>query len=206
MPMYALASGNPRVAKMAARNLVASYGAATALLAVIGASGLATVETDWRSPNFGTARVGNTRVDFYAGFKQVARYIAQMKSAQKKTESGKVVDVSRYDLTENFILNKASPVAGLAIGALKQRKWLDDYNEIVKTKSTEREGSSFYPTDTLGRLEQLLAPMSMVDLFEAVAEEGWLVGGALAAPAFTGAGVSTYKSRLKKGDLPRISY
>ena len=201
MPLYALQQGSPRVALMAARNLVASYGAAIGIVSLAAASGLASVETDSRSPDWGLIRVGNTRVDLFAGFKQVFRMVAQMKSAQQKRPSGKVVDVDRFTVQSRFWLNKASPAAGLGIGLLKQKKWLDD-----ETVSTEKESSSFYPTDTLGRLEQLLAPMSMDDLWQAVREEGTVAGGLLAAPAFFGAGVSTYKTRTRKGTLPGLSY
>lgn len=193
MPLQSFVTKTPRAGRMAARNLFASFGATAGMMTLVKYSGVADVEVNPNSPDFGKARVGNTRLDLFAGFQQVARLISQMISEKQKAASGKVSPKTRFAVAEQFGLNKLAPVPGALVG------WMKESAAPVKAeKPTEKQATSFYPTDWPGRLEQLLMPMSIDDLWQAIEEDG-AVGAALAAPAFLGAGVGSYKDKPAKG-------
>lgn len=83
-------SSNPIVRTEAARQMIAFVGVNTALLGMIKASGVADVEMDPRSSDFGTIRIGNRRFDPWAGYKPLVNVIARL-GTSAKNEIGSLV-------------------------------------------------------------------------------------------------------------------
>lgn len=71
-------SSNPIVRNEAARQMAAFVGVNTAVLGMIKASGVADVELDPRSSDFGEIRIGNRRFDPWAGYKPMVNLIVRL--------------------------------------------------------------------------------------------------------------------------------
>jgi hypothetical protein len=173
-----LFSRSPHVRKLAARNLMAFVGTGVGLLSLLKMSGLADVEMDPRSSNWGKIRVGPTRLDIWAGFQPLGRLIAQAASGQKKISSGALVDVGLLSAAGTFLRNKLSPAAGEVV-------------DVARGETAIGEDIAFTP-EVIGReAYENLTSLFIQDVFEAVKEGGW-AHGLLALPAGFGVGVQSY--------------
>jgi hypothetical protein len=173
-----LFSRSPHVRKLAARNLMAFVGTGVGLLSLLKMSGLADVEMDPRSSNWGKIRVGPTRLDIWAGFQPMARFIAQAATGQKKISSGALVDVGLLSAAGTFLRNKLSPAAGQVV-------------DVARGETAIGEDIAFTP-EVIGReAYENLTSLFIQDVFEAVKEGGW-AHGLLALPAGFGVGVQSY--------------
>jgi len=174
----ALFSRSPLVRKMAARNLIAFVGSGIALLSAVKASGLADVELDPRSTDWGKIRVGPTRIDLWAGFQPMARLVARAATGQTKTAMGDIQDINVFDAVVDFIRTKTSPPASLA-------------TDVVAGESII--GEKFEPSVATLKREAFsnLVSMFVQDVVDAVRDGGW-AHGLLALPASLGVGVQTY--------------
>lgn len=174
----------PTVRKMMARNILAVVTANLAILSLIvlatkDSDEPASVETDSRSTDFGKVKIGNTRLDFWAGFQQYARMVCQVITGMRKVSTtGKLTDTERWDVLERFARSKLSPVAGLVMDILKGESFLgDEFSlepESVKTQAFNR-----------------LVPMFVQDVVEAIEDSG-ITGALMAFPGLLGVGVQTY--------------
>ena len=186
----------PTVRKIMARNILAFVASNLLMLSLVviatrSSDEPADVEFDPRSSDFGKLKIGNTRIDFWAGFQQYARFVSQLiTGVRKSSTSGQFIESKRYDLIEWFARSKASPVAGLAIDLLKGETYLGDEfsleSDAVKEQAFNR-----------------LVPMFVQDMVEAIVDAG-MAGGAMALPALFGVGVQTYGG-TEKSDLNEIS-
>ncbi|HUT59590.1 MAG TPA: hypothetical protein VNA25_17205, partial [Phycisphaerae bacterium] len=100
------------------------------------------MEYDPRSSDFGKIRVNNTRWDLWAGYQQVARFLSQLATGQRKTQGGRIQEIDRADLILRELRYKASPIAGLVVDLLKhhnvqgdpmtmERAWPELYQRTV---------------------------------------------------------------------------
>ena len=165
-----------KVRAEAAKDFVSVFGGISALTGLAAMSGAAEVELDPRSPDFGKMRIGDTRIDPWGGYQQLARYTAQLISGEGKTSSGYVFDAEFGDTVLRFIRSKFNPVVGLS------------YNFATGENMI---GERVTPAEWDRILKDTLVPIFWQDMVEAVREEG-LLGGALTAPAFFGVGAQTY--------------
>ncbi len=166
----------PAVRKMAARGLVSWFAANSVWLGLILLAG-GTVEDDPRSSDFGKGRLGNTRLDFWAGEVQWARAIAQLLTGQRKQlDSGAITEANRKDTVDAFLRSKASPLTGLV--------W-----DLLSGETAIGEEISVANVPTM--LKERLVPLFIQDLWDAIQDQG-LVGGVEALPAFFGVGVQTF--------------
>lgn len=167
-----LFTASPAVRKVIAKDLVAFTGTGLAVLGMMKFAG-AQVEGDPRNSEFGTVRIGNSRWDFWAGYRPLARYTAQLITGQRAT-GGRVRDLDRWETIGRFLRSKLAPVPGEVV------------NQIA--------GSDFVGDELGGPLERaysLFVPLFIQDLAEAVEENG-IMGLALGAPAAIGVGVQSY--------------
>lgn len=118
---------SPVLRKRAAINLVKVIGGTAAVLAMAAAMG-ADVEKDPRSPDFGKAKVGNTRFDFSGGASSI--YVLASRLALMSTKSsttGKITPLNQgaftgrtgEDLVYDFFANKYSPAASVVRNLLR---------------------------------------------------------------------------------------
>lgn len=178
LTLVSLAERNSVVRKQVARDLVTFVGTGVTVLGLLKTSGLADVEGDPRSPDFGKIRLGNTSLDFWGGFQQIARYTAQFLTGQRKTVSGRragQVDPSpiRADILIRFIRSKLSPTAGVAADVAFEKTFI---------------GEDVTPQ---GELSQF-TPLIWRDIAEAIQDEQ-AVGLIKTLPGVFGVGASTFE-------------
>jgi len=201
-----------RARRELAKDMVAFVGTGAAILGAMKAFGVATVELDPRSTDFGKGRVGNTRFDFWGGFQSTARFVAQVSTAQTKVLSGpqagrirqglphigakgKVVggepSAKREAITMRFIRSKLAPglpslfwneFAGEAF--LGER--LGDPSGLIGTKTG--------PTVTVRQREifEQFVPLLAVDIIEAQEEAGWETAFYTTGAGTFGVGAQTF--------------
>ena len=176
---FAVFSRDAQVRKIVARNLIGYVGAGLTALTLYKLAG-AEVGLDPRSPDFGKARIGRTRVEIWAGYQPLARYVAQFITGERKAaRSGVIYPAGRKELLERFVESKTSPVAGLIVDALRGMNFIGEpmeiTGEVVKREVWNRLVSIF-----------------VQDMRDAIAEEG-MMGVPLALPSAIGGGVVTYR-------------
>lgn len=174
-----------RVRNLAAQEIVTFVGTGIGILGLIKATGVADVEVDPRSSDFGKIRFGDTRLDFWGGNLQWARFVGQMITAQRKGLDGLIIPSDRLKVAERFARTKLSP----PLGALIDSPLFAGENLI---------GEQF-PTDALGianEIRKRMVPLAIQDLAEAIVSEG--MSGGLAGLAFVGVGAQTFESRAEK--------
>ena len=110
-PLQMLNLAHPRVAIEAVKDYGAAFSATVALLALANESGLAQVSLDPRSSDFGKVKIGNRRIDPWAGYQQLATLTARMLSGEM--EGGYKAD--HFDLMTRWLRYKLSPLAGRTV-------------------------------------------------------------------------------------------
>uniref|UniRef100_A0A6M3IV82 Large polyvalent protein associated domain-containing protein n=1 Tax=viral metagenome TaxID=1070528 RepID=A0A6M3IV82_9ZZZZ len=179
-----LFSRSPLVRKEAWQTLTTFLGTGTALLSLLELSGRATIELDPRSADAGKAKIGATRLDFWTGYLQYARFITQFITAQRKTQSGNISELNRLELVQRFAQSKFAPAVGLITDILSGESYMGESMEL----------------DTMDLGKQAwnrLVPLFVQDMADAINMDG-LAGGFTAAPALFGVGVVTYTDDVKK--------
>jgi len=179
---------DPRISNylryMMAQEFVSFVGTGIGLLSALKFSGLADVEVNPLSSDWGKIKIGKTRFDIWGGKQQLARYTAQMIMGERKTiGTGDMVDASRKDILMQFASGKLSPAAGMAYDIWRGRTYQGE--ELTATGATAK-------TQTYNRM----APLAVQDLVDAVRTEG--AGGLIALPSFLGVGVMTFETPGEK--------
>ena len=191
-----------------AGDLVKYTGGMLGFLTILDISGLAEVETDPRSSDFGKIRVGNTRLDSWAGFQQPARYIAQLITGQSKSAAtGKVTDTrDRADTLGRFIRSKLAP-GPVAVGASALPNFggitgggKNFIGESISFRD-QRDASAAFEVGSLGRAEESnalvtelvnqITPLMTQDIQEALKEQG-LTGAMLSSANLVGVGSTSF--------------
>ncbi|MFH1738990.1 MAG: hypothetical protein ABIH23_08260 [bacterium] len=139
---------------------------------------------DTNSPEWGTIRIGNTRIDPLAGIKQCTIYLSRMVTGKKTTGSGRVVSLSgpdvpykgdtRADISARFLRQKTAPLTGTIWNILKGENLVGE------------------PVTPLTVLRDLSVPMSIQDIYEAMLDEGVSPSDAAALLTIPGEGIQTY--------------
>jgi hypothetical protein len=118
----------PFMKKQAAINLLKIIGGTATVMATANALMPGSAETDPRSSDFGSIKVGNTRFHFMGGMNSLITLAARLLTLSSKStttgevnslNSGKFGSQTGLDVLLNFGVGKLSPVAGLARDVLK---------------------------------------------------------------------------------------
>lgn len=114
--------------KQAAVNTLKIIAGVATTLAIAKAVNPGSVELDPRSADFGKIKVGDTRFDASGGLAPIVTLASRLLTHSSKSsvtgnvtqlDSGKFGSQTGLDVAENFIMNKASPAAGVLIDILK---------------------------------------------------------------------------------------
>jgi hypothetical protein len=176
--------GSAVARREAARSLVSLVGVNVGLLGLAKMAG-AKVDTDPRSTDFARIRIGNTRLDFAAGYQPLIRYTAQLLMGQRKdVETGEIRKAARLDIAEHLARTRAAPQVSTPIDLATGKNVA---GEPVTLKSA-----------ALGSVEYL----ALRDIEEAVKDDlkhgrSGRRGAALGSLAIFGVGASTYDSEKK---------
>lgn len=186
LPYYYIKSlSNPKlrpVAKEMTRNIMAFMAGGLTLVGLAKFAG-AKVETDPRSSDFMKIRVGNTRVDPWAGFQQYVRFLAQIIGGERKTTTtGSVVPVNRKEIAYRFLETKFAPSASLVKDLLAGQTFTGEKMELT--------------WESLGQqAKERMLSLFVQDMWDAAEQEG-LAGIGLALPAMFGVGVQSYPDTM----------
>lgn len=138
------------------------------------------IETDPRSSDFGKIRFGETRLDPLMGLQQAAVFLHRVIGGETKDKKGKVRDTD-FQTVANFARSKLAPVPGAFFSARFGRK-------------PTGEGTSWAQEGL-----DLITPMGLGDVTEAVQEQGGVKGSALGILTMLGMRLSTHQEDEKKG-------
>lgn len=141
------------------------------------------VEHDPRSSDFGKIRFGNTRIDFWAGYSPIVRFVAQLVTAQMKgTDTKRVMPLERGDIIWRFIQTKLSPATGMAVDLIRGETFLGEQLEATPEVISKQAFQRF-------------TPLFIQDVIDAARYQG-VTSAAIVAPlAAHGVGAMTYPIR-----------
>lgn len=170
------------VRQMVFENLGAFVGGGVTLLGAVAATGLATVELDPRSSDFGKMKVGNQRIDFWGGYQPLARYIAQIGSGERSvTDTGEIVGVNRWKTLGRVIRSKLSPAGALG--------W-----DLLVEGGRNYEGDYFLKPDAIpAEAMKRLLPLAAQDAINGYREGGLYAGISAGIVSGIGGGVQTFE-------------
>ena len=175
-----------------ARSLVSFVSTGITILSLAALAGL-DVELDPRSADFGKIRIGRRRIDFWAGFVQIARFITMLILNQRKsTRTGKIIKGGRgpYSQTRlrtvwNFLRSKMSPTAGLGVDILAGETFMGE--RVEPTPATIKQ-----------QARQRLVPIFIQDCWEEIESENLYMLPISGPLSFFGVGVQIYKPQKPK--------
>jgi hypothetical protein len=170
-----------REAQGSVAKIAGGVGAVTAGAAAAGAK----VETDPRNADFGKVKLGNTRVDPWAGFQQPVRAASQIASGKIiSSTTGKTLRLSGGNAPsplERFVESKLSPQAGIVMDVAHRKTFLGD------------------PITLKGEAKSHLIPLGAQDAYQVTKDTHSIAKGAGAlALSSVGVGVQNYSAKSKK--------
>lgn len=174
-----LLPGSAIARREAARDVVGFISTGIGVLSLMNIAGIADVELNPLSADFGKGRIGKMRYDPWGGFQQVARYTAQAMMGARKDSLGNTSPVSREAVLSRFVESKLGPVQGAIADIFSGRTMTGDTVDLQN------------PDDVKQQLANRLVPLFLQNLDEAAQEEG-LKGVFKALPGGVGVGVQTY--------------
>lgn len=160
--------------KEAVRNLLGSLAMTGTVIGLAGLSGLAEVDDDPRSSDYGKIKVGNTRLDLSGGNAGYFILLSRILSGTTKSSNTGVVSelgtgygsATGFDLTASFIRNKLSPLASLVVDTLTGENAIGEkktptqsvidrfkpmfLNSVYEVVKEDPEASVFIPFALLG--------------------------------------------------------
>lgn len=179
--------GDDETRKMLAKEYI-RFLTGIAVVLGLGAMAGAEIEKDPRSSDFLKLRFGNTRIDVLGGLGQVTTFLTRMLMGETKTAKGEIkpirgnVEYGAQDSVKvltNFIRSKLSPSVGAAL------------NVASGTTVTGDE------VTTTSQLKNLILPLSVQDIVEAMQAQGPAAGSAMAALALFGYGLQQYGADIE---------
>jgi len=147
----------------------------------------AVVEFDARSADLWKVRIGNTRIDPLAGLSQVTVLLRRLQTGQRKTSTGKIVDIrgpgrtytglAASDVMANFLRSKLAPVPGAVVDILAGENLVGE------------------PTTPQSVARGTLIPLAVNDILDVMTED-YNIPTKVAVSLLTvaGAGAQTYDS------------
>jgi hypothetical protein len=141
------------------------------------------VEDDPRSSDFGKIRFGNTRIDFWGGYSQIARLTARLITAEAKgTATGRIMPTDRGLVIRRFIQSKFSPASGMTMDLIEGETFLGEKLEFTPEGITKQAFERF-------------TPLFIQDVVDAARYQGLTTAGIVAPLAMHGIGAMTYPVR-----------
>jgi hypothetical protein len=183
-----IVTSSPSSRQMVAENLVGFVGSGMAMLTALKMSGVADVEVDPRSSDFGKARFGNQRIDFWGGFQPLARYTAQLARGEQVLPGvDKAESVGRGTVLKRFLRSKLSPAGGIGWDTVIAEGRTYDKKKLALNR----------PGDLADYALEQVTPLLITDIQEAWQAEGpKAIPGALLAGV--GGNVQTFEPTVDK--------
>lgn len=171
-----LISPDPRVRKLAWKDFVAWTGVRMAVIMLGWSLGWWDVERDPRNAEFMSIRIGNMRIDPWAGNRQfVVLYARLFTRTGLSSVTGQEYEVNPIAALTTFFRSSLAPLTSILLDFWTGRNFLGEELDIAD------------PRQWLERI----APFAVQDVWEAW-EEDWQKGVIAIVPAIFGEGVQTY--------------
>lgn len=157
-------------------------------------------EIDWnmKSANGGKIKFGNTVLDPLAGFAQVATYGTRTATGETKTGKGEIQSIRGenipyggddwWDITGRFARTKLHPVPGSIANLFSGR------DLVGNAVQPGKEGA------------KLFAPITYMDVYQALREQDVPTSAALGLLAFLGEGLQTRQPKQSKPEAKTTNY
>ncbi len=179
LPIKILMPGYSAPARKAAiRNAVSFISVNLTLMGMMKISGIADINLDPKSTDFLKIKIGNTRIDPWAGFQQYVRLMIRITQGERKTEMGEIIEVNTQEALLRFFETKLSPVVSLA-------------NDILRGETFLGEEMTLETEDLQKQIRNRMVPLFIQDVWDAMHEDG-LAGAFSATPGFFGVGIVSY--------------
>jgi hypothetical protein len=174
---------SPVARKIALRKALGFLTVTASALTMAKTSGVADVDLNPESSDFGKIRVGNTRYDLWAGEQQTARFLYRMGKGFYNNMTGGKNEMfdEPVQVATQFLRSKLAPVPSFVWSAGSGKDF---------------KGDKFAPGSAAA---ELVVPIMAKDLVEAFNEEG-KTGILKTAPGIFGVGVTTYTDKSTTGD------
>jgi len=171
------------------KDMAAYYGSGATLLALAKFTGVADVEIDPRSTNFGKLRVGNTRIDFWGGLQPMMRIVAQAYGGfplpskgqgRIKSAAGNIYEAERTTILLRGVQGKLAPITAFLVDVLQGHTFI---GEEVSASGTSIKTQAW----------NRLVPMWIQDMADGIREWG-PKGAIIGVGSFFGLGTQTYRT------------
>lgn len=174
-----LLTAPPEVRKQIAKELGSFVGTGMMVMYLAHKAG-ADIDINPTSSDFGKVKVGNTRYDFWGGYSQIARAVAQTVTGQYTASNNQTYDANRAETVGKFLQSKLAPVPGLTI-------------DVLRGETFTGEEITADPAFMSTQLANRVAPLFLQDVVESMQTDG-LEGALKTLPAGLGLGAQTYTS------------
>lgn len=168
----------PEMRKMALLDMAKFLGAGVSLMAFAGSQGAET-DDDPESPTFGTIKIGNKTYNAWGGFTPYAKTIYQGATGHRNIK-GDRVPVTKGKLIGSFFRSRLTPAASVTTNLLTGKDF------------------SGRPITAGGEFENLVAPLSVLSVIEAVKRDGMTGILTQGIPSFVGIGVADERDFEKR--------
>lgn len=116
--MAKMASNDPvarAIGRQSARSFASFIATNVAIIGLVKAiwGDKVSVEMNPKSADFAKLRIGNTRIDLWAGYIQAVRFLTQITTGEYKTAAGKIKERGVTDTVGRFIRTKFNPMASM---------------------------------------------------------------------------------------------
>ena len=171
-----LLSSNPRVRKEAWKDISLFVGLIASMVMMGKWAGWWDVNTDPKSGDFMSIRIGNQRIDPWAGYRQIlVFYNRAIGGTGVSSVTGVEYETNPIQSLVTMVRTSLSPMASLILDFWTGKNFL---GEEVDVKNKEQWA-------------ERIAPFSVWDVYESY-QEGWEEGVIAIAPSIVGEGVQTY--------------
>jgi len=171
-----LLSSNPRVRAEAWKDLTLFVTAFGGLVMAGAMLGLWDVETDPRSAEFMSIRIGKMRIDPWGGYRQFLVFFARILSGTGiSSVTGAEYEVNPIGAFTTFMRTSLAPMPSLILDFWTGKNFLGEKVDVADKK----------------QWAERIAPFSLQDMWDAF-EEHWKLGVISILPAIFGEGVQTY--------------
>lgn len=145
------------------------------------------IEVDPRSTDFGKVKVGNTRLDPLAGLSQVIVLGSRSATGEKKTLSGEVQPIR----------GKEVPYGGDKWSDIIARHLRGKLHPVPASIANLFDGTDLGGDEAtvVNQAGNMVAPITYIDIWTALKEQGLDDGAALALLGLLGEGIQTYKEK-----------
>jgi hypothetical protein len=145
----------------------------------------ADINLDPRSSDFGKARIGPTRFDFWGGFQQYGVTGTRIALGETTTGRGEQVDADRLETILRFLRFKLAPVPGLGVSLIQGQ------DPLGRELDARRTGI------------ELFTPLAIQSVIDGI-QQGGINHGLLALPEVLGISVQSYQTQ--QGLADKISF